>query len=59
MVKLGAVVSKVPDPDELPTLVAKIARFWAELHEANPSLALEVARGLPLMKITRKSDLSV
>lgn len=59
MVKLGAVVSKVPNPDELPTLVAKIARLWAELHEANPSLALEVARALPSMKITRESNLSV
>jgi len=34
-------------------LVARIARLWAELHEADRDLALEVARKLPTMEIRR------
>jgi hypothetical protein len=50
---LGAVVLTVPEPDELPTLVSRIARLWAELYEANPEMALELARKLPEMEIRR------
>jgi hypothetical protein len=52
-VQLGATVLRVPAADELPNLIARIARLWAELHEANPALALTVARALPAMKIKR------
>jgi hypothetical protein len=50
---LGATVTVVPAPEALPDLVARIARLWAELHEADPDLALEVARKLPSMEIHR------
>lgn len=50
---MGAIVLRVPERDEIPTLVARIARLWAELHEADPELALRVAAGLPHMTITR------
>lgn len=53
--ELGAVVIAVPAPSELPTLVARIARLWAELHEADRDLALELARKLPGMTIKRAS----
>ena len=49
--QLGATVFKVPSPDEIPDLVARIARLWAEVHEADPELALAVARALPKMEI--------
>lgn len=52
-VALGAVVFKVPPREELPDLVARIARLWAELHEADSDLAMAVARSLPLMEIKR------
>ena len=48
---LGAVVLKVPSREELPTLVSRVARLWAELHEADRDLALELARKLPAMEI--------
>jgi hypothetical protein len=51
--RLGATVMVVPAPDALPDLVARIARLWAELHEADRELALEVARKLPTMEIHR------
>ena len=50
---LGAVVIHVPSPPELPTLIARIARLWAELHEADRELALELARKLPGVEISR------
>jgi hypothetical protein len=50
---LGATVLAVPKPQEIPALVARIARLWAELHEADPDLALELARKLPSTKIDR------
>lgn len=50
---LGATVTVVPAPEALPDLVSRIARLWAELHEADPELALEVARKLPAMEIRR------
>jgi hypothetical protein len=50
---LGATVFAVPAEAELPDLVARIARLWAELHEADRDLALEVARKLPAMEIRR------
>lgn len=52
-VELGATVFKVPEPGEIPALVARIARLWAELHEADRELALAVARSLPRMEIRR------
>lgn len=51
---LGAIVLVVPARDALPDLLARIARLWAELHEADPELALELARKLPETKIERK-----
>lgn len=53
---LGAGVAKVPAREELPDLVARVARLWAEIHEADPALARELARKLPAMRITRISD---
>ena len=53
--ELGTMVFLVPEPKDFPTLVAKIARHWAELHEADPALALELARKLPTMQIRRGS----
>jgi len=52
---LGARVARVPGRDELPDLIARIARLWAELHEADAALALELARKLPTARITRAS----
>jgi hypothetical protein len=43
----------VPTQDELPDLVARIVRLWAELHEADPALARELARKLPAAQIRR------
>ena len=51
--RLGATVFKTPGRDELPDLVSRIARLWAELHEADRELALEVAAKLPDMQIRR------
>lgn len=50
---LSAAVIRVPAPHELPALVARIARLWAELHEADRELALELARKLPDTTIVR------
>jgi hypothetical protein len=50
---LGAMVFHVPEPKDFPELVARIGRLWAELHEADPALALELARKLPTMQIRR------
>jgi hypothetical protein len=44
---------RVPDRQELPDLVARIVRLWAELHEADPGLARELARKLPAAEIRR------
>ena len=46
-------VFQVPEPQDFPDLVARIARLWAELHEADPEMALELARKLPAMQIRR------
>lgn len=51
---LGAVVKNVPKQGELPALVSRITRLWAELHEADPALARELARKLPAAKIERE-----
>jgi hypothetical protein len=51
--KLGATVFKVPAPAQLPDLVARVARLWAEIHEADRELALELAHKLPDMEIRR------
>lgn len=53
---LGATVMRVPDRQELPNLVARIVRLWAELHEADPALARELARKLPAAEIRRSDD---
>lgn len=50
---LGATIFDIPAPDDVPTLIGRIARLWAELHEYDPELALELARKLPNTKITR------
>lgn len=49
---LGARVETVPPRDEWPDLIARITRLWAELHAADPALALELARKLPTARIT-------
>lgn len=51
--QLGTMVFQVPEPKDFPDLVARIARLWAELHEADAALALELARKLPAMQIRR------
>lgn len=50
---LGATVLEVPARDELPILVSRVARLWAEIYEADHELALELARKLPTMEIRR------
>jgi hypothetical protein len=50
---LGANVIRVPERSELPELVARIVRLWAELHEADAPLARELARKLPNARINR------
>lgn len=50
---LGATVFNVPEPDDIPALISRIARLWAELHEADGELALELAAKLPTMEIRR------
>lgn len=50
---LGTMVFQVPEAKDFPELVARIARHWAELHEADRELALELARKLPMMRIRR------
>jgi hypothetical protein len=47
---------RAPDPAELPDLVARIVRLWAELHEADPALARELARKLPGAEIRRTGN---
>lgn len=49
---LGAIVTRVPEPEELPDLVARVARLWAEIHAADPELADELARRLPDTEVT-------
>jgi hypothetical protein len=46
-------VFRVPEKAELPDLIARIVRLWAELHEADPALARELARKLPVAEIRR------
>lgn len=52
---LGATifVDEMPSRNEIPTLVAKITRHWAELLELDRELALELARKLPDAKIIK------
>ena len=50
---LGAQVMRVPEREEIPELVARITRLWAELHEADAALARELARKLSHARITR------
>jgi hypothetical protein len=50
---LGATVIRTPEQAELPDLIARIVRLWAELHEADPALAHELARKLPAADIRR------
>lgn len=50
---LGANVFRVPDKSEIPDLVARIVRLWAELHEADAALAYELAEKLPTARINR------
>lgn len=50
---LGATVMVIPAPAALPELISRIARLWAELHEADPELAMELVRKLPETQIER------
>lgn len=52
--RLGATVWRRPNKDELPDAVARVARLWAEIYEADRELALELARKLPTMEIRRR-----
>lgn len=52
---LGADVFRVPTYEELPDIVARIARLWAELALADRDLADELARKLTTMVIHDKS----
>lgn len=49
---LGAIVTRIPEQGNLPDLVARVTRLWAEIHAANPELALELARKLPEAEIS-------
>lgn len=49
-------VLRVPPAADLPDLVARIVRLWAELHEADPALARELARKLPAAGIRRPDN---
>ena len=51
--QLWVVGIEVPQPEELPALIARIARLWAGLHEANPDLAHTLLAHLPKTKIFR------
>lgn len=51
--KLSATVFNIPGPDQLPVLLGRIARLWAEVYLADPALALELARKLPETEIAR------
>lgn len=53
--RLGATVWKIPAKDDLPDAIARVARLWAEIHEADQELAVELARKLPGMEIRRLS----
>lgn len=50
---LGATVMTVPRVEDLPALISRVARLWAEIHAADPDLALELARKLPKMEIRK------
>lgn len=50
---LGAVVYEIPTRAQLPDIIARCARAWAEIHEHDQALALELAAKLPSMKIVR------
>lgn len=52
LITLGATVDTVPEPSELPNLVAAVARCWASIHLADPDLARELLRRLPKMEIS-------
>jgi len=52
--RLCASVSDVPSTmSEKTALISKITQEWAALYEADRELALELARKLPAMRITR------
>ena len=48
---LSAIVTKRPNQSDLPDLVARVARLWAEIHTADPELAIELAQKLPETEI--------
>ena len=52
--RLGATVWTIPAKDDLPDAVARVARLWAEIHEADRELALELTRKPPGMEIRRR-----
>lgn len=51
--RLGASVFRRLEPEDFPQSIAHITRMWAELYEADPHLALELARKLPSTEIRR------
>ena len=51
--RLGAAVFSVPSREDFGQHISHITRLWAELYEADPELALELARKLPETEISR------
>lgn len=49
---LGATLLLPLESRPIETRIAEIARLWAELHEIDPDLALELARKLPTTQIS-------
>ncbi|WP_105415224.1 hypothetical protein [Neorhizobium sp. T25_27] len=57
--EIGANVWKTPEIEELPGLISRVTRLWAEISEADRDLALQVASMLPTMKIRRVRHVKV
>lgn len=57
--EIGANVWKTPGPEELPVLISRVTRLWAEISEADRDLALQLAAMLPTMKIRRVRHIKV
>lgn len=57
--EIGANVWKTPEMEELPGLISRVARLWAEISEADRDLALQIAAMLPTMKIRRVRHINV
>lgn len=57
--EIGANVWKTPETEELPGLISRVTRLWAEISEADRDLALQIAVMLPTMKIRRVRHINV